>query len=238
MKDWILDLLYPQKCIVCHRILAEAGTVKMCTDCRSRILPVCEPRCRRCSKAVRDQETEFCDDCRMHAYCVERGFALYPYDERMRKAIRNFKYRGEWYGSLFFADQMAKRYGEWVRSISPDVVVPVPIHKKRMRFRGFNQADCLAGRIGEKLGITVDSDYLFRTENTRPQKGLGSRARINNLQKGFAIREDRCVNYRCVLLVDDIYTTGATLEACGRVLKRAGTEHVYFLCLCIGKGDS
>lgn len=238
MKDRILDLLYPRKCIVCHRILPEAGAVGLCTDCRSRVLPVCEPRCRRCSKAIEDQETEFCDDCRTHTFCVERGFALYPYEERMRKAIGNFKYRGEWHGSLFFADQMAERYGTWVRSLSPDVIIPVPIHKKRMRFRGFNQAACLAGRIGENLGIAVDSDYLLRTENTRPQKGLGSRARISNLQKGFAIQEGRRVNYRCVLLVDDIYTTGATLEACGRVLKRAGIEHVYFLCLCIGKGDS
>lgn len=238
MNDWVLDFLYPQKCIVCHRLLKDAGSEKLCVPCRGRIVPVCEPRCRRCSKAIEDLEAELCDNCRTHTFCVERGFALYPYDQWMRKAIQNIKYHGELYGGLFFADQIAERYGAWVRKLSPDVIIPVPLHKKRMRFRGFNQAVCLAGRIGEKLGIAVDAEYLIRTENTRPQKGLGSRARINNLQKGFAIREGRAMNYRCVLLVDDIYTTGATLEACARVLKRAGTRHVYFLCLCIGKGDS
>lgn len=238
MKQKILNLLYPEKCIVCHRILTGNERDKWCVHCRSKVRPVCEPRCKRCSKAIADLETELCEDCRTHTFCVERGFALYPYDKWMQKAIRNFKYNGERYGSLFFADQMSERYGAWVRKLAPDVIIPVPIHKKRMWFRGFNQAACLADRIGERLGIAVDKDYLVRTENTQPQKGLGSRDRMNNLQKGFAIEGNTQKDYQCVLLVDDIYTTGATLEACGRVLIGAGTKHVCFLCLCIGKGDS
>lgn len=235
MRKAILDLFFPEKCIVCHRVLSEPDGGKMCGRCRKNVLPVTEPRCRRCSKSIEDVEGELCGDCQNRSFYVESGFALYSYEEQMRKAIRYFKYDGEAVNGLYFADQMAERYGAWVHSISPDVIIPVPIHKKRMRFRGFNQAACLAGRIGERLGVPVDPDHLIRTENTKPQKGLDSKARFCNLQKGFAVRKDGG-SYRNILLVDDIYTTGATLEACGKVLKEEGAKRIYFLCLCIGRG--
>lgn len=232
----LLDLIYPEKCVVCHQVLTEPGGEKMCRVCRTAVLPVTEPRCKRCSKPLIGLEAELCENCQSHEFCVDRGFALYPYNERMQKAIRNLKYKGELAGSEYFADQMSESYGAWVRLISPDVLIPVPIHKRRMRFRGFNQAARLAVRIGERLGIAVDLDYLVRTGNTKPQKGLGSRARINNLQKSFSVLGENA-GYRNILLIDDIYTTGATLEACGRILREAGAKRVYFLCLCIGSGD-
>lgn len=235
MRKAILNILFPEKCIVCHRILSDPDSGKMCAICRKTVLPVTEPRCRRCSKSIEDVEGELCEDCRDRRFYVEAGYALYPYDKPMQKAVRYFKYDGEAANGLYFADQMADRYGEWVKKIGPDIIIPVPIHKKRMRFRGFNQAACLAGRIGERLGIPADPDYLVRTENTKPQKGLDSKARFRNLQRGFAVRKDGGT-YRNILLVDDIYTTGATLEACGRVLKEEGAENIYFLCLCIGRG--
>lgn len=237
MINRILHILYPEKCVVCHRILKDSGSGKLCDVCRFQIRPVEEPRCARCSKALADVREELCGDCRGKRFYVERGFALYPYDEQMQRAIRNLKYGGEMAGGVFFAGQMAERYGNWVNALSPEVLIPVPIHKKRMRFRGFNQAARLAVEIGAALGIPVDENYLVRTENTKPQKGLDSRERFQNLQKGFAVRERDGAGYESVLLIDDIYTTGATLESCGKALKEAGTKRIFFLCLCIGRGD-
>lgn len=154
----------------------------------------------------------------------------------MKKAIRNFKYEGELSCGDYFSTELVTVYGDWIKEISPDALIPVPIHKKRMRFRGFNQAEYMASIIGDKLGIRVLTDYLIRTQNTRPQKGLDVKSRVQNLQKRFQVTMDD-VHVKKVLLVDDIYTTGSTLEACGSALKNAGAERIYFLCLCIGRDD-
>ena len=237
MWNRIGELLYPETCIVCHRISGKKKEEKMCSECRKQNSQIEEPRCKRCSKPVTELERELCEDCGGHTFYVESGFALYPYNDWMKKAVRNIKYQGEQAGLLYFGNQMAERYESWLRKISPDVILPVPVHWKKLRFRGFNQAAGLARVIGEKLDIPVREDTLIRTENTSPQKGLGRTERMKNLQRGFSVCEEKNVRFRDILLVDDIYTTGATLEACGRVLKQAGSGRIYFLCLCIGGGD-
>lgn len=181
-------------------------------------------------------EEELCGDCKGKAFYVTKGMALYPYDRMMQTAITNFKYGGELSCGAYFARELVKRYGTWIKEFSPEVILPVPVHKRKLRFRGFNQAEYMAAQIGMELGIPVMGDYLIRTENTRPQKGLDVRARIKNLQRSFGVIQTGR-RYRNVLLVDDIYTTGATLEACAKALKEAGTKRIYFLCLCIGRGD-
>ncbi|MCM1244726.1 MAG: ComF family protein [Roseburia sp.] len=221
---------------MCRRILERAGDALLCGDCQKKLHPVTEPRCKRCSKPLGSMEEELCEDCQGRTFCVERGYALYPYDSLMKKAVRNFKYDGELSCGDHFAGELADTYGDWIREISPDVLIPVPIHKKRMRFRGFNQAEYMASVIGERLGIRVLTDYLIRTKNTKPQKGLDVKSRTQNLQKRFRVVTDD-LHFKKVLLVDDIYTTGSTLEACGEALKNVGTERIYFLCLCIGRGD-
>lgn len=222
--------------MVCHRILDRGGDALLCGKCRRELHPVTEPRCKRCSKPLACMEEELCENCRTRTFCVERGYALYPYDHAMKKAIRNFKYEGELSCGDYFSTELVTAYGDWIKEISPDALIPVPIHKKRMRFRGFNQAEYMASIIGDKLGIRVLTDYLIRTQNTRPQKGLDVRSRVQNLQKRFQVTMDD-VHVKKVLLVDDIYTTGSTLEACGSALKNAGAERIYFLCLCIGRDD-
>ncbi len=236
MWNLLLEAVFPDKCVICHDILKKRGTGALCSACRRQLHPIAEPRCKRCSKSLEISEEELCGDCRGKDFYVKKGMALYSYDRMMQTAIANFKYGGELSCGAYFAGELVKRYGAWVKDLSPEVILPVPVHKKKLRFRGFNQAEYMAAQIGMELGIPVTGDYLIRTENTRPQKGLGVRARIENLQRSFAVIQTGRP-YRNVLLVDDIYTTGATLEACGKALKEAGTNRIYFLCLCIGRGD-
>ena len=122
-------------------------------------------------------------------------------------------------------------------SMEAECLVPVPIHPARMRKRGFNQAELLARKLGDGLGLPVRTDLLFRCRNTEPQKELGPQGRLKNLEKAFtaAPAADGPVPER-VILVDDIYTTGSTIEACSRALGRAGVKKTYFFALCIGQG--
>lgn len=236
MWNLLLDAVFPDKCAICHDILKKRRTGALCSACQRQLHPVTEPRCKRCSKSLEVSGEELCGDCRGKTFYVTKGMALYSYDRMMQTAIANFKYGGELSCGAYFAGELIKRYGTWIKEIFPEVILPVPVHKKKLRFRGFNQAEYIAAQIGMELGIPVTGDYLIRTENTRPQKGLGVRARIENLQRSFGVIQTGRP-YRNVLLVDDIYTTGATLEACGKALKETGTNRIYFLCLCIGRGD-
>ena len=116
-----------------------------------------------------------------------------------------------------------------------DAIIPVPVHPSRRRKRGFNQAEVLAKIVGERLGIPVKAELLRRTKKTLPQKELSVGERLKNLSGAF--RADEIPeNIRRVLLVDDIYTTGSTIEACTRVLKAAGVETIYFVVICMAGG--
>ena len=116
-----------------------------------------------------------------------------------------------------------------------EAIVPVPIHSSRRRARGFNQAEVLAEILGDKLKIPVEPQMLTREKKTRPQKELSAAERLKNLSGAFAAGKE-CGRIKRVLLVDDIYTTGSTIEACARVLQSAGVETVYFAVICMTGG--
>ena len=132
-------------------------------------------------------------------------------------------------------EYMRSRCGRMIRMWSPDVIIPVPIHISKYKERGFNQAGLIAQALGRAMQIPVDEEYLVRIVKTQPMKELSNRERIKNLQNAFQVRE-KVVRYRKVLIVDDIYTTGATFDACAAVLKDAGVSQVYGISLCVGDG--
>ena len=114
--------------------------------------------------------------------------------------------------------------------MAPDAVVPVPVHKSKYRERGYNQAEILANGIGKRLGIPVMPDFLVRSKKTLPQKQLSDKERLKNLQEAFMVNKKAgcCLSMPAkVLLVDDIYTTGSTIEACTNVLLKHCVKHVY-----------
>ena len=127
--------------------------------------------------------------------------------------------------------------GELVlQDIKPDILVPVPVHKTKLHKRGYNQAEVLARELATYLNVPVEPDLIKRNIKTSPQKELGTKAREENIKKAFN-STDKIVKYRCALLVDDIYTTGATIEACTKILHEQGIKDVYYTSVCIGKGE-
>lgn len=175
-------------------------------------------------------------DCARHPKAFERGMALLNYEEASRRSMAAIKYKNKREYLDFYADCMVSEYGERIRRIAPDALVPVPIHKKRMRERGFNQAEVLAEKMSVKLEIPVCADRLIRRKNTDPQKELSAAERLENLKDAFAVLGSLS-HLEKVLLIDDIYTTGATAQACTLALKKAGVRQVFLLTICIGSGE-
>lgn len=235
MKN-ILDLLYPVKCPLCGAVLGreEQG---VCEHCLSCIPEVTEPCCKHCGKPIMGIEEEYCMDCCSRDSVLEQGTALWVYTDTMRKAMADFKYQGCLTDGDFYGQEIVRLRGEVLQYWNPECIIPVPLHWRRRWFRGFNQAAYVASVVGEEMGIPVFEDALVRTRNTSPQKGLNDKQRKENLKGVFAVNPiwlEGITAYQKVLLIDDIYTTGATLEACGLALRNAGVEKVYFICLCIG----
>ena len=236
-EHYILDLLFPKKCAVCSNILSSKDK-GFCHTCLEKVEYVKEPKCMHCGKPIEDEKEEYCQNCKGKKSFIKKGEALYVYNDAMKKAIENFKYQGVVENSQIFIDDLLEKKGSQIREKEIDLIIPIPIHKKRMRYRGFNQAQVLAKALAREMQLDFDEEILLRIENTRPQKKLGDEERIKNLKKAFGLSKDakkRLQGKRRILLVDDIYTTGTTLETCGKLLKSIGVEEIYSLCLCIGK---
>lgn len=227
----ILDVLYPGRCPVCHRILKDKRA-SVCPECRDTFRPVRGHYCLKCGKPVKSDE-EYCRECGKGTRSFDRGRGVFLYDGIMRRSLVRYKYYGcREYGD-YYGEEICRYVGGEIRRWAPDVIVPVPLYKRKLRMRGFNQSAYLARKIGETLGMPVSEEILVKIQNTRSQKKLGAAERKRNLVRAFRVRED--ISGLTVLVVDDVFTTGATIDAAAACLKAAGAEKVFFTTLCIGR---
>ena len=206
----LFDLIYPRRCPVCDDIVG--GRALICEPCRLRLHPVGEPLCKKCGKPLSTAEAEYCPDCGRKKHLYVRGRAALEYDSVMRESIGRFKYKNRREYGDFYVQELLRACGEAVRSWNPDLLIPIPLHKSRRRKRGFNQAELIARGLGKELGIPVSADSLLRTKKTSPQKELNDQERKSNLKNAFQLAKDN-VKFKKILLIDDIYTTGSTIDA-------------------------
>ncbi len=227
------DLFFPRRCPVCDRPVKPAGEL-VCRDCAGQLKYVKEPFCMRCGKALTDPRQEYCFDCRHQSHVYDRGVSLYEYP-CVRRSIYRFKYGGRQEYAAFFGREMARRLGGQILAWKPDALIPVPLHKRRLRSRGYNQALLLAREMGRYLNVPVVEDWIVREKNTRPQKLLDGKERQNNLKKAFKTgRND--VKLNTIVIIDDIYTTGSTVDEMAALCRRHGVKKIYFAALSIGSG--
>lgn len=234
-KVWekLLDLLFPRRCPVCDQPVKPFGAL-ICDACREIPVSIGEVYCMKCGKPLDGEELEYCTDCRQTGHVYDAGRAVFVYHS-VSDAIYRFKYRGRQEYAEYFAECMAQKLGDWIRQKQVQALVPVPIHTERRRARGYNQAELLAESLGRKLGIPVRTDLISRVKKTKPMKDLSPSERQNNLKKAFKI----CCNdvkLDTIVIIDDIYTTGSTVDAMSRELRAAGIRRIYFAALAVGKG--
>ena len=153
----------------------------------------------------------------------------------IRESLYRFKYRGRAEYAAYYARKACELHGKRIMELHADAIVPVPIHKSRFRKRGYNQAKELARELSALTGIPVCNDLIKRVKSTKALKTMDVRERQNNLKKAFLIIQND-VKLKTIIVVDDIYTTGSTLDAIAAVCKAAGIEYVYSLTVAVGNG--
>lgn len=230
----ILDILYPARCPVCHEIVKGKG--RICKGCRKKLRYIKEPKCKKCGKEIEKPEQEYCRDCQRFGHSFDKGAAVFAYDTVMRRSISMFKYHNRREYAKFYAEEMYEHCARFLKQCAPDVIIPVPVHRAKKRQRGFNQAELVAKELGKLMHVPVVTGYLIRSEKTTPQKELTRQQRKANLKKAFAVTETG-VSYKRVLLIDDIYTTGATIDAISEILKENQAKIIFFLTICVGRND-
>lgn len=229
----IIKLLWPEICPFCGRVYQKG----ICPACKEKIkkLKVIQPFCMRCGKPVRRIEQEYCNDCISSKHYFDRGRALWIHKNPVSNSIYQFKYHNQRVFGKYYAEEMRKEFYSVICEWNPDLIIPIPLHSKRKRKRGYNQSLIIAEELGRLCTIPFDETVLQRVRYTDPQKKLDHSTRKKNLQNAFKVVK-RLVGIKVVLLIDDIYTTGNTIDEAAKKLKEAGVEKVFFLSVSIGQG--
>ncbi|MBO4458027.1 MAG: ComF family protein [Butyrivibrio sp.] len=239
----VKEIVYPGRCPVCDGILntfeIKNGKIKrgglIHKDCIKKIRYVKQPTCIKCGKGLKgaDADREFCEDCSRTRHLYDRGFSLFEY-RSISGSIYRFKYMGRQEYADFYARATKRVLGDTLSVLGIDLIVPVPMYPKKVLERGYNQAEIYAKKVSELLDIPMCANLVGRTRNTLPMKNLDVRGRRNNLKKAFNIQRND-VKFKCILIIDDIYTTGSTIDEMAHSLRQAGAEKIYFLTLAIGQ---
>jgi len=233
VENKILSLLFPPRCPVCDEPVSQKNGL-VCPGCKKKLKPIVRPFCYKCGRPLVSAETEFCFDCDKTDHRFEVGRALYVYED-VASGIYRFKYAKRREYAKFFGGEMAEKFMDFIRKTKAEALIPVPLSKQRMYKRGYNQSELLAYEISERTGVPVFDGFVVRVKDTVAQKGLNPAERQNNLKKAFKIARND-VKLSTIIIIDDIYTTGSTVDAVAGLLKKAGVQKIYVLALSITAG--
>jgi ComF family protein len=231
VKSWLkagLAWIYPEVCQLCGGARATAAEGCVCGGCRAKVRFIQPPFCDRCGRPFQGAiTTRFeCANCRgldwhfqsARSAAVARGPVL--------EAIHRYKYQRALWVEPFLAELLIGAAGPVLSERKPDMIVPVPLHPTKQREREFNQAERLAARLGAATQVPVNQRLLRRVVPTQTQTQLSREERLANVRNAFAMRAGQRLKGERIVLVDDVFTTGATTSACARVLAAAGAGEV------------
>ena len=223
-----LDLLFPPQCGLCREIIADNGEI--CSDCWQKLNFISNPLCKICGYPHEFDmgEGAQCGACMANEPQFHGHRSALYYDEHSKRLVHDLKY--------YDRPIMVRRLGQWMAQTAPDwlalenvILMPIPIHRYRLWKRKYNQAALLAKTIAKQQNMEVELEGLIRTKNRPPQASLPRAKRLKNLNAAFAVNPKIAIKNRPIILIDDVMTTGATVNACARLLKKAGSGRVFCL---------
>jgi ComF family protein len=229
----VADIIFPSRCPTCHALLHDKRTAPFCESCASRIKAIRSPLCPACGLPFHTDEgsNHLCGDCLLSPKAFSAARAVGPYETTLLEAIHNFKYLGQSTLGKTLGIVMAKHDYSDFHIPSYTLIMPVPLHIKRLRERAFNQSLILARVLAQTYGIPLDFVSLKRHIYTQPQITLGRTDRQANVRGAFLVKNPEKIQGEKILLVDDVYTTGNTLNECARVLVDNGATDIGALTL-------
>lgn len=230
--DSILSLIYPRRCISCNEILS-IGQEWLCDKCAPGFEKTEHRRCKICGRIVYHNGN--CRTCNSNKLYFDNGYSVFEYKGNVRNGIRNFKYKGLYSYGRYFGKIMSD-YAKCNMDIKFDYVTAVPLHRKRLSDRGYNQSKILAKFVAKSINVEY-KDLLIRKVNTIPLNSLGRKERMENIKGAFAINPNVSVENKYILIIDDIYTTGSTINECCKVLKKNHAAMVEFFTLSCTSED-
>ena len=236
----LIKFIFPKRCVVCDSILPYGNSIDcefICNDCKDKIEFIHEPTCIKCGAMINDSDEAYCERCKAKLWNnYISGFGLCRYNDFVKESLHKVKYQGRAEFIEFYGKLIARMYFNKFKEISADYLIPVPIHKKRFKSRNFNQASILAECISKELlnlglDIKVNNNIAFRVKNTKVLNKLGNAERGSELNDAFYINSVSGVD--TVIIVDDIYTTGSTIDKLAEMLKNSGISNIYYAAICV-----
>lgn len=228
-----LDLFFPAKCLICEKDIIDTEQHGICKSCLSSIRYISSPVCLKCGRPFNSniERDHLCGTCLTSRVYFTKARAVGYYEGVLQEAIHRLKYNRKTFLTKPLGDLMIGPSSGSIDFKSYDFLIPVPLHFKRLRERGFNQALSLAKYIGKKHGIPIDYMSLKRIKWESPQINLSKKEREENVKGVFFLRDKNRLKDKSILLIDDVYTSGATVNECAKVLRKAEACKVDVLTL-------
>jgi len=235
----LTDIIYPPRCHICSRFLSTDERVPslfhLCSSCLAGLTPITQPMCTVCGLPFPTSTgpDHLCENCLRKQPWYDFLRSPYLYSGPLMECIQRFKYNMETHLKSSLGHLLSSFAKEWIPNRKDFVIVPVPLHRRRLRERGFNQSLLLARILASNLGNQLDYLSLIRNRYTQAQTGLKKKERRKNVKNAFSIIHPDAIKDKKILLVDDVFTTGHTLNECARTLKKSGATTV--ICLTMAR---
>lgn len=227
------EVIFPPQCLGCAEIMHPFNGQIFCPACEEKINFITGSICNLCGTTFPDSpaESHLCGDCLEKKPYFSYARAIFKYEDIILNAIHQFKYKNNISTGEILAYFMAGFSFPDIDFTDYSLIIPVPLHIRRLRERGFNQSLILARAIGEKQQIPVDFSLLKRHKFTLTQTGSNKKERTQNIKGAFEVSDQKKISGKNIILIDDVYTTGATVNECAKTMIKAGARKVAILTL-------
>ena len=228
VRDKVLDTLFPEySCYVCGRELMIPKN-HICELCAKSMRAISGNICKKCGMPI-PEGNSYCDTCKSRDYAFDTARACYNYNETSGKIVMDLKYNKKKFVVPFMATEMLLKLDEF--GVMPDIIIPVPVSKRRYKERGFNQAELIANEISDMTGgkIIVDCTLVEKVIDSTPQARLKGKERIENLRGAFKLTTRKSLKGKNILIIDDVFTTGSTVNEVARVLRTVHPDTINVL---------